>query len=314
MSSGRIIDRLDQYMKFKGINDNQVTVNAALSVGLIGNARRGTHDLGKKAVDKILNFYQDINRAWLLTGEGEMLSCHGNVPEDRKPALIRILEILLKNGVSLQEFDRRTGKHFGEFFFNNAIKCPWDNEKAIREWADLVVKSFPDYSLDWIMTGKEKTRTDIIPVQTFPLKTDLQVELQEVPLYDLTATAGLVAIFNNVLPDPVDHLRIPNLPPVDGAIYARGDSMSPLIASGDIVIFKKVELHPDNIIWGSIYIISYTLDGDDFTVLKYVRHSSKDGYIRLESFNPRFDPQDIPSSSITALALVKASITFHTIG
>ena len=58
----------------------------------------------------------------------------------------------------------------------------------------------------------------------------------------------------------------------------------------------------------------YTLDGDDFTVLKYIRHSSKDGYIRLESYNPRFDPQDIPSSSIIALALVKASITFHTIG
>ena len=123
-----------------------------------------------------------------------------------------------------------------------------------------------------------------------------------------------MSVYNDLSSNVENYITIPNLPPVDGAIYARGDSMSPLIASGDIVIFKKVELHPDNIIWGSIYIISYTLDGDDFTVLKYIRHSSRNGYIRLESYNPRFDPQDIPSSSITALALVKASITFHTIG
>ena len=57
-----------------------------------------------------------------------------------------------------------------------------------------------------------------------------------------------------------------------------------------------------------------TIDGDDYTVLKYIRQSPRTGCIRLESFNSRFDPQDIPSSSITALALVKASITFHTIG
>ena len=151
-------------------------------------------------------------------------------------------------------------------------------------------------------------------VHAFDRKDRSSHSVQNVPIFELEATAGFSALYRDFSSAVSDYLTIPNLPPVDGAIYARGDSMSPLIASGDIVIFKKVELHPDNIIWGSIYIISYTLDGDDFTVLKYVRHSSKDGYIRLESFNPRFDPQDIPASSITALALVKASITFHTIG
>jgi hypothetical protein len=69
----RIIDRFDKYMNFKGLNDNQVTVNCLLSVGLLGNARRGKSDLGKKAIDKILNFYQDLNQVWLMTGEGEMI-------------------------------------------------------------------------------------------------------------------------------------------------------------------------------------------------------------------------------------------------
>jgi hypothetical protein len=69
----RIIDRLDKYIEIKGINDNQITVNCGLSVGLLGKARLGKSDLGKKTIEKILNFYQDINKTWLLTGEGEML-------------------------------------------------------------------------------------------------------------------------------------------------------------------------------------------------------------------------------------------------
>lgn len=54
----RIIDRLDEYMLINGLNDNQVTVNCGLSVGLIGQARKGKSDIGKKSVEKILSFYK----------------------------------------------------------------------------------------------------------------------------------------------------------------------------------------------------------------------------------------------------------------
>ena len=199
-----------------------------------------TKSITEKMAMKIISVFSEINKVWLLTGEGNILK------------------------------DPERNKQITDRYLNNDNSC-------------FHVKK-PKYTN------------------------------QKVPVFEMEATAGFSALYRDLSSAVSDYISIPNLPPVDGAIYARGDSMSPLIASGDIVIFKKVELHPDNIIWGSIYIISYTLDGDDFTVLKYIRHSSKDGYIRLESYNPRFDPQDIPSSSITALALVKASITFHTIG
>ena len=151
-------------------------------------------------------------------------------------------------------------------------------------------------------------------VKSLERKTADKLSVRQIPLYDIAATAGFINIYKDERPSVSEYLTIPNLPPVDGAIYARGDSMSPLIESGDIVIFKNVELNPGNILWGNIYIVSYVIDGDDYTVLKYVRHSEKAGYIRLESFNTRYDPQDIPAACVTALALVKASITFHTIG
>ena len=68
------ISRFVQYLEYKGINDNQATVDCGLSNGLIGQARSGKSDLGAKTIDKILNTYQDLSRVWLLTGEGSMLS------------------------------------------------------------------------------------------------------------------------------------------------------------------------------------------------------------------------------------------------
>jgi len=70
----RKINRLDKYISFKGLNDNKVTVECGLSNGLLGNARRGSADLGDKTIEKILKKYGDLNRVWLITGEGEMLN------------------------------------------------------------------------------------------------------------------------------------------------------------------------------------------------------------------------------------------------
>ena len=69
----RRIDRFDKYMSSKGLNDNKVTLQLGLTVGLIGKSRKEGRDLSDKVVEKILNFYTDLNRVWLLTGEGEML-------------------------------------------------------------------------------------------------------------------------------------------------------------------------------------------------------------------------------------------------
>lgn len=72
--------RFDMYMKYKGLNDNKVTIDCNLSQGLIGQARNGKSDLGKKTVDKILIKYQDLDRVWLLTGEGSMLKNSAHQP------------------------------------------------------------------------------------------------------------------------------------------------------------------------------------------------------------------------------------------
>lgn len=80
MNMERIIDRFSKYMELKRLNNNRVTVDCGLSVGLIGQAKRGKCDLGHKAIERILSTYIDINRVWLLTGDGH------NAPDGLPPS------------------------------------------------------------------------------------------------------------------------------------------------------------------------------------------------------------------------------------
>lgn len=220
----------------------------------------------------------------------------------------RIIEFCEHERLSVRQFEIQSGMSNG-YVANMRKGLGMDK-------LENVLNAFPRLSRDWLLYGEGemlKTSHPVRPDRMFPLRTDRSVADQDIPLYELTATAGLVAIFNDLAVEPVDHLRVPNLPPVDGAVYVRGDSMSPLLKSGDIIIFKKTDLSPDGILWGQIYLLSYTIGGDAYTVVKYVKRSPLgNGHIRLVSANEFYDPVDIPAGSVTAMAMVKASITFYT--
>lgn len=93
----RKIDRFLKYLEYKGITENKATVDCGLSKGLIGQAKNGKSDLGNKAIEKVLIFYQDLNKVWLVTGEGEMLnSSEPNLVAESKPVLSNA-ELLLRD-------------------------------------------------------------------------------------------------------------------------------------------------------------------------------------------------------------------------
>ena len=70
----RRIDRFDKYLEFKGITDYRATIDAGLSKGTIGKSREKGRDLSNKSVEKLVEVYSDLNKAWLLSGSGDMLN------------------------------------------------------------------------------------------------------------------------------------------------------------------------------------------------------------------------------------------------
>ena len=77
-----ILDRLSKYMKKNGLNNNEITVAAGLSNGLIGNAFTKGKGLNTDTIEKILYAYPDLNVEWLFTGRGKMVRNPSKIDEN----------------------------------------------------------------------------------------------------------------------------------------------------------------------------------------------------------------------------------------
>lgn len=178
------------------------------------------------------------------------------------------------------------------------------------------ISLFYGISADWLLNDKGPMQKEESSSNgnVFALKTDNILQHQSVPLYDIQASASVVALFRDSSTEtPVDHITIPNLPKCDGAIYVSGDSMYPLLKSGDIIMYKKVANEIDNMFWGEMYLVSLiNNDGDEFVMVKWL-HKSELGtdYVKLVSENRHHQPKDFHIKHIKGLALIKASVRIN---
>ena len=161
---------------------------------------------------------------------------------------------------------------------------------------------------EWLESGKGNMFNAEPDLTAYRLRTDNSLPLQSVPLYSIEGTAGLVPLFTDqAQAKPVNFIHIPNLPKCDGAIYIVGDSMYPLLKSGDIVLYKQLG-NIDDIFWGDMYLLSIDIDGEEYVTVKYIQKSDREGYVKLVSQNPHHADKEVALSRIRAIALVKASI------
>ena len=165
---------------------------------------------------------------------------------------------------------------------------------------------------DWLESGRgEMFNAEPSLSSAYSRGAEIGMPLQSVPLYSIEATAGLVPLFEQQSSyTPVNYIHIPNLPKCDGAVYVAGDSMYPLLKSGDIVLYKQ--LHDLNdIFWGDMYLLSIDIDGEEYITVKYIQRAEREGYIKLVSQNPHHADKEIALSRVRAIALVKASIRMN---
>lgn len=135
-----------------------------------------------------------------------------------------------------------------------------------------------------------------------------------VPLYNVEASANLVSLFSGQeRQEIVGQISIPNVPKCDGAIYVRGDSMAPLLKSGDIVAYKGIPNELSSIVYGEMYIVDVDLCGDEYVAVKFIHRGDKgEDWVKLSSYNPFYEPKEVHLSQVRSLALVKFSIRMNT--
>lgn len=175
---------------------------------------------------------------------------------------------------------------------------------------DLIFAKCENISSDWLLTGvgnmlktTSNQHQEIIQLSDGGIKHDVS----DIPLYNVDASAGLDKLFADG-GELLGKISVPDMPRCDGAVHVIGDSMYPLLKSGDIIAYKVVN-DLQSINYGEIYILQLNNDGDLSIVVKYLKHSDKgDEYIKLVSYNKEHDPKDIPLTWVTAIARVTFAI------
>ena len=181
----------------------------------------------------------------------------------------------------------------------------------------LLLTKMSDVDLNWLLVGKGNPvheskfcDSELVSGEIQLIhnpKTPERMDDRSVALYDITAAANLRTLLANKHQHVVGRIQIPSVPLCDGAVYISGDSMYPILKSGDIVGFKELSSF-NSVIYGEMYLVSFMIDGDEYLAVKYVNRSEKEGCIKLVSYNPHHDPMDIPFAAINAMAIVKFSI------
>lgn len=160
----------------------------------------------------------------------------------------------------------------------------------------------------------ERNIADVAVDKVFKLRTDRLVERQQIPIYDMEAVAGLVPLFANQYSQSIiEVMETTLIPKCDGGLRIVGDSMYPLLKSGDIVFYKQIHDIINNIVWGEMYLVSFDVDGDEYVSVKYLQRSELPDHITLVSYNEHHKPMDIHISRIRALAFIKASLRLNSI-
>lgn len=178
-----------------------------------------------------------------------------------------------------------------------------------------IINQFEFVNPKWLLTGEGNMCVEnpdmTIQAINHPKTIDKKIDFQAVTLYDVNAAANLKTLFADREQNILGQIVIPDMPRCDGAVYVKGDSMYPLLKSGDIVVYKEMNNFL-NVIYGEMYLLSFELDGDEYLTVKYVNKAEQEGYIRLVSYNTHHEPMDIPIANIYAMALIKVSIRMNT--
>ncbi|MGJ1305164.1 S24 family peptidase [Sphingobacterium multivorum] len=219
----------------------------------------------------------------------------------------RIIDFIENQKIAPKEFLLKTGLAKG------FVDRSHQKSSASDVYLSKILEAYPSVNAEWLITGKGDMLKDGPQTQVYKLRGDRAIKHQQIPLYDLEASAGLVQLFQDGgSVEPIDTISIPNLPKCDGALYVVGDSMYPLLKSGDIVMYKQVHDLPNDFFWGEMYLVHINMDGDTYTTVKYIQRSDVGPeYIKLVSYNQHHSPKDIHLSRIRAAALVKASVRIN---
>ena len=254
-----------------------------------------TKNISPKMANNIVSAFPEINKDWLLTGNGEML-----IEEEEEEPYLRAERN--KYGLSLQRIQELT---------NLPLKTLKAYDNGSKEMPDDILEAFDNLfqRIENEYNEREEENT-AIPV----LITDDMVSNVKVPFYEVDFAGGFTSpeMFSEVKPSFV--ISSPSFSGADFACVLTGNSMSRRIKNGSVIGLKKInewwEYFPTNEIYAIV-----TKNG--LRTVKIVKRSGKSGYIDLipdplpEYNNPPYETETIRMEYVIGFYQVVAHAFFE---
>lgn len=286
-------NRLLQFLEHKNISQKRFEEMCGLSNGYVNNIRKSIKlDTYKEKIEPI---FPELNKKWLLLGEGEML-----IEEEEEEPYLRAERN--KYGLSLQRIQELT---------NLPLKTLKAYDNGSKEMPDDILEAFENLfeRIENEYNEREEENT-AIPV----LITDDMVSNVKVPFYEVDFAGGFTSpeMFSEVKPSFV--ISSPSFSGADFACVLTGNSMSRRIKNGSVIGLKKInewwEYFPTNEIYAIV-----TKNG--LRTVKIVKRSSESGYIDLipdplpEYNSPPYETETIRMEYIIGFYQVVAHAFFE---
>lgn len=281
----KMADRLKKAVRYiKGSTEyvNQSLIAEKIDFGRtnLSAALNGEEKYLKEGlIEKVITAFPEINKDWLLTGNGEMLIEEDEEEEEDELALF-LREERKNYDLTLTDIHEKTG-------------IP---QKVLKEfqWGDAQLTDRQRYTLtQYVEEAREYFQENAIGIPKGRITGYYYPEVNASAGFDLTT-------FNN------EETRVPIFIPNFGSnvifINVYGDSMYPKYKSGDMIGIKPVEF--PYIVFGHPYVVVFD-NGD--TNIKYVQKGSDEHHVILASENPKYEPREYPLSIIRCFFTVKGS-------
>ncbi len=203
----------------------------------------------------------------------------------------RLIEFIKHLGIGQTKFERTVGLSNG--YVNNIAKSIGTDK------LQKILCAYPTLNHEWLLTGEGSMERNTTPVL------DDERDITLVPYYrNVEATMGCTEFADNPNED-VSYLRLPGFGRGVIAVNATGDSMYPLIKSGEVVLITRWT--ESFIEWGKIYLV---ITSSGYHVIKRLYPSADPAAISCHSENKDlYPPFDIPRHEILYFYLVKGWIS-----
>lgn len=220
--------------------------------------------------------------------------------------LSRIQEIASNEGITIGALERIIGASKG--VLSRAINNGTDIQS---KWLQVVVENYPQYSADWLLSGKgnmlkshSSPSTPIDERSTEPAHHVPEGNREGIPLLPISAMAGAFTDDISVMEYECERYVIPAFKGADFLMQVSGDSMQPTYYSGDLVACQRIPLNDLFFQWNKTYVLD-TLQGP---LIKRIRRGSDDNHVLIVSDNPAYEPFELSKDQFHGVALVRGLV------